>query len=58
MQEVVSPYMKSFLKCTCQSRLTECPHMGKADLPENAASAKQCKQMPISLTFDDTEWFF
>jgi len=29
----LSPYTNSFLKCTCLSRLTECSHMGKANLP-------------------------
>jgi len=33
MQEVVTMH-KSFLKCICQSRLTECLHMGKANLPK------------------------
>jgi len=28
-----SPNTKSFLKCICQSRLTECSHMGEANLP-------------------------
>jgi len=27
MQEVVAIDTKSFLKCACQSRLTECSHM-------------------------------
>jgi len=30
--------------------------MGKANLPENAGSAKQCQV--VSLTFIATEWFF
>jgi len=29
----LSPRTKSFLKCTCQSRLTECSHVGKLNLP-------------------------
>jgi len=31
------------------ARLTECLHVGKPNLPENAASAKQC--LVVSLTF-------
>jgi len=56
MQEVAAIYMKSFLKCACQSRLTECSHLGKATLPENAALAKQCQV--VSLTSIATEWLF
>ena len=41
MQEVITRHER-FLKCTCQSRLTECSHMGKANLPKNTAMAKQC----------------
>jgi len=53
---MLSPYTKRFLKCTCQSRLTECSHMGKANLPENAAVAKQCQV--VSLTSSAIKWFF
>jgi len=56
MQEVVAIYTKSFLKCACQSRLTECSHMRQANLRENAAVAKQCQV--VSPTSIATEWFF
>ena len=46
----------SLLKCTCQSRPTECSHMGKANLSQNTATAKQCQV--VSITFIATEWFF
>jgi len=47
---------EKFHKCTCQSHLTECSHMGNANFPGNAATAKQCQV--VSLTFIATEWFF
>jgi len=53
MKEIITMHDK---QCTCQSRLTECSHMRKANLPKNAASAKQCQV--LSLTFIATEWFF
>ena len=34
---------------TCQSHLTECSHKGKANLPENAASAKQFQEDAVAI---------
>jgi len=42
MQEVVTIHRK-FLKVCLPVALVESSHMGKANLPENAASAKQCQ---------------
>jgi len=42
MQEVVTTHEK-FLKVCLPVAQAECSHMGKANLPENAASAKQCQ---------------
>jgi len=42
MQEVVTIHEK-FLKVCLAVALAESSHMGKANLPENAASAKQCQ---------------
>jgi len=42
MQEVVTIHGK-FLKVCLPVAQTECSHMGKANLPENAAPVKQCQ---------------
>jgi len=42
MQEAVTIHEK-FLKVSLPVALAESSHMGKANLPENAASAKQCQ---------------
>jgi len=56
IQSNPSPAQCSSLKCTCQSRSTECSHMGKANLPKNTATAKKCQV--VSLRFIPTELFF